>query len=63
MYLLPGLMMMALMFFQQYAGINAVLFYLTDVFNAANSGLDPGLSATLVTLIQVYYPYTILSEP
>lgn len=52
-YLKPGLIMVALMFFQQYSGINAVLFYLTDIFNKADVGLSSGLSATLVTLVQV----------
>jgi len=40
--------------FSEYSGINAVLFYLTDIFNAANSSMDSGLSATLVTLVQVF---------
>lgn len=52
-YLKPGLIMLALMFFQQYSGINAVLFNLTYIFKAANTGLSEGLSATLVTVVQV----------
>ncbi len=52
-YIYPGFIMIMLMFFQQYAGINAVLFYLTDIFNKADVGLSSGLSATLVTLVQV----------
>ena len=52
-YLKPAMIMLALMFFQQYSGINAVVFYLTDIFQKANTGLNAGLSATLVSLVQV----------
>lgn len=52
-YVKPGLIMLALMFFQQYSGINAVLFYLTKIFEQAGSSMDSGLAATLVTLVQV----------
>ncbi len=52
-YVKPGLIMVALMFFQQFSGVNAVLFYLTDIFIAADTGISPGLSATLVSLVQV----------
>ena len=52
-YIKPGLIMLALMFFQQYSGINAVLFYLTDIFITAGSELDPTVAATIVTLVQV----------
>ena len=37
----------------QFSGINAVLFYLTDIFKKADTGLSEGLSATIVTLVQV----------
>ena len=52
-YLRPFLIMIALMFFQQFAGINAVLFYLKDVFIKAGSTMDPGLSAFIIGIVQV----------
>lgn len=53
-YIKPGLLMLALMFFQQYSGINAVLFNLTAIFTSANVDFDASVSATLVTLVQVF---------
>lgn len=52
-YLRPFLIMIALMFFQQWSGINAVLFYLKDVFIKAGSTLDAGLSSFIIGLVQV----------
>ena len=47
-------MAMALMFFQQFSGINAVIFYLQNIFNAAGTEIDPpGMSAFIVVLVQV----------
>ena len=52
-YVKPFTIMLALMFLQQYSGINAVMFYLTDIFNAANTGLSSEVSATYVALVMV----------
>ena len=52
-YLRPFLIVMALMFFQQFSGINAVLFYLKDIFIKAGSDMDAGLSAFIIGLVQV----------
>lgn len=52
-YLKPTLVMLGLMFFQQFSGINAVLFNLTDIFIKANSGIEAELGATIVALVQV----------
>ena len=49
----PLLIMMGLFLFRQLTGNMAVGYYLTDIFDQADTGLDPGLEATLVTLAQV----------
>ena len=52
-YVEPFITMLLLMFFQQFAGINGVLFYLKDIFIKAHSDMDSGLSSFIVGLIQV----------
>ena len=52
-YLKPFVIMMFLMGLQQFCGVNALTFNLQKIFSAAHSSLDPGLSATLVSLDQV----------
>lgn len=49
----PFIVAMALMFLQQFSGINAVFFYTQRIFDAAGSSMDPGLNAFLVALAQV----------
>lgn len=44
---------MGLMFFQQMSGINAVIFYTTDIFAAADTGIDASLATIIVGVIQV----------
>ena len=53
-YLKPFGIAIALMFFQQFSGINEVLFYLTKIFGKAGSDMDLGLSGFIVTLVQVW---------
>jgi hypothetical protein len=55
-------MAMALMFFQQFSGINAVIFYLQDIFDASGTDMElPGLSAFIVCLVQVCNFQNLLS--
>jgi len=42
-----------LMFFQQVSGINAVIFYTTDIFRDANTGINEELATILVGVMQV----------
>lgn len=42
-----------LLFFHQMSGINAVIFYTTFIFDAANSGLDSSIATIIVGVMQV----------
>ncbi|XP_030372317.1 facilitated trehalose transporter Tret1-2 homolog isoform X2 [Scaptodrosophila lebanonensis] len=44
---------LGLMFFQQLCGINAVIFYSNQIFEDAQTGIEPTLSAILVGVMQV----------
>lgn len=41
----PLAVVIMLMFFQQFCGINAVLFYTQTIFQDAGSDMDPGMDA------------------
>ncbi|XP_073963516.1 facilitated trehalose transporter Tret1 [Choristoneura fumiferana] len=43
----------ALVFFQQFCGINAVLFYMTNIFEAAGSDLDSSIATIIIGCVQV----------
>ncbi|XP_061723492.1 facilitated trehalose transporter Tret1-like [Cydia pomonella] len=43
----------ALVFFQQFCGINAVLFYMTNIFEAAGSALDSSIATIIIGAVQV----------
>ncbi|CAG5021021.1 unnamed protein product [Parnassius apollo] len=42
----------ALVFFQQFCGINAVLFYMSTIFSAAGSDLDPSIATIIIGAVQ-----------
>lgn len=44
---------LGLMFFQQMSGINAVIFFTKDIFEAANTGIDSGIATIIVGVMQV----------
>ncbi|XP_060807037.1 facilitated trehalose transporter Tret1 [Amyelois transitella] len=43
----------ALVFFQQFSGINAVLFYMTSIFDAAGAGIDSSYATIIIGAVQV----------
>ena len=52
-YLKPFGISLCLMGFQQLSGINQVVFYMSNIFAAANSSLDPSISNFIVITMQV----------
>lgn len=41
------------MFFQQMSGINAVIFYTVNIFQASGSSMAPELASVVVAIVQV----------
>ena len=52
-YLKPLCISLGLMLFQQFTGVYQILFSLQDIFEKSGSDLDKGLSAFIVTFMQV----------
>lgn len=51
--LFPSLLCLALFFFQEFSGVNALLFYTVTIFRAAGSTIDDYSATIIVGLIQV----------
>lgn len=49
----PFILSILLMFFQQFSGVNAVLFYTAEIFKSAQSSLDPIEATLYVSVVQV----------
>ena len=51
----PLLISLGCMFYQQVSGINNVIFYTHDIFEAAGSSMTPALSSIIVGIVQVSF--------
>lgn len=49
----PVLICLGLMLFQQFSGVNAVIFYTVDIFKSAGTDIDPALAGIIVGIAQV----------
>ncbi|CAH0401707.1 unnamed protein product [Chilo suppressalis] len=48
---------LGLMFFQQFSGINAVIFYTNQIFQSAGSDIPPGIATIIVGVVQTIATY------
>ena len=51
----PMLISMSLMFFQQFSGINAIIFYSASIFQEAGSTIDRFLSSIMIGIVQLVF--------
>lgn len=47
------LICVSLMFFQQFSGINAVIFFATNIFKSAGSNIEPSFCSIIIGAVQV----------
>lgn len=52
-YIKPLMTSLGLMFFQQFSGINAVIFYTVSIFEMSGSSVDSNLSTIIVGLVNI----------
>jgi len=52
-YLKPLLASLGLMFFQQFSGINAVIFYMVSIFEMSGSSVDSNVSTIIVGFVNI----------
>ncbi len=46
---------MALMFFQQFSGVNAIIFYSASIFQEAGSTIDRFISSIMIGVVQLVF--------
>lgn len=51
---MPLILALALMLFQQFSGINAVMFYSTDIFTESGSSIEPKFATIIIGAAQVF---------
>lgn len=56
----PALLSVLLMFFQQFSGSNAILYYTVSIFKEAKTSLDPSIDNILVAFVM--FLFTLLSS-
>ncbi|XP_035206921.1 facilitated trehalose transporter Tret1-like [Stegodyphus dumicola] len=49
----PVVLAIALMFFQQFSGVSALMAYTVEIFEHAESSLDPSIAAAVIAAVQV----------
>ena len=52
-YRYPIIICLAVMFFQQFSGINAIMFYTVSIFDAAKSSVNSNLATIIVGIVQM----------
>ena len=61
--LAPLLISLGLMFFQQWSGVNAVIFYTVSIFDAADSAIEKNLATIIVGITQFLATFGNLLTP